>query len=490
MKLTAVFFACLVLGSTAAQAEVVKCLPGPPRFSAEFEVWPEPLPAPDYLDGLDACIAQVAITPLANAPPSPWLDNQRRSYSDALKKQRVDILVAPFQNQGYGLERTERALMSADLAYHLDSAKRVADPFLTARALGEGARRYERHEIVDLARAVGARTAVVGYVGHDRQHRMTVTIEVLEIDENVAAGTVETVRRDWRSVPFTHAEPPFVIFHRMLPSVLESLQLPIAEPRERSPATFPADASFSVADLASDQPPLGASVGLSLVGAMAAWADERSRERLFERALVASWHFDAPGAETAFLRAYALLNLEHRPAGLALINGATGAEFVALRALLNGDLPGAATALSGVRNPLKRLMLAVHVDDLRYQYQREDTPAATDAESVFGDTAYDWLGLAVSRSHDSNMWRVDQSGVLKFVLDEIYPVAGLGVQSVLGGGLVVGAATDDVAVDVATMRHVGRFVESADVPICCSADTARSRPGTSCRWSKAAPRRV
>ena len=44
----------------------------------------------------------------------------------------------------------------------------------------------------------------------------------------------------------------------------------------------------------------------------------------------------------------------------------------------------------------------------------------------------------------------------------------------LGGGLIVGARTDDVSVDVATMRHVGRFVEGADVPVCCSADSARA----------------
>jgi hypothetical protein len=381
------------------------------------------------------------------------------------------MIVVPFQVQGYGLERAERALMSADLAYHVDPGVRVADPFLTARARGQSARRYQTDDITELARAVGAHTAVVGYVGHDRQHRMTVTVQVLKIGED---GRLETVQRDWRGVEFTELDPPFMVFHRMLPSLLESLSLQAAkQPRQPVPVMFPNEAGFSVADLATEKSPVVPSLGLSLLGAMTASIDERSREQLFERALVASWHFDAPSAETTFLQAYALLNLEHRPAALALINGSTAPESMALRALLNGDLPGAATAVRLVKNPLKRLMLAVHVDDLRYTYGKDDVERATDAVSVFGEGAVDWLLLAEGRANDANIWRADESPALKFLLDGIHPVTGLDVQSVVGGGAVVGASVDDVAVDLATMRHVARFVAGAEVPVCCSETSAR-----------------
>jgi hypothetical protein len=452
---------------------VVRCLnysftgPGNP----EFEVWPGPLPAPDYFDALQACRARYTNTPAWSPPPSRWLNNQRKTYTDALKRAGVDIIVAPFQVQGYALERTERALMSADLAYHLDPAVRVADPFLTARALGEGVRRYETDDIVELARATGARTAIVGYVGHHLTGRMTVTIQVLKIDAN----GVETLQRDWRDVSFTHADPPFVVFHRMLPSVLESLGLPTAkQPHERAPVVIPDEVASSFADFADGKSPLAASVELSLLGALTMSSDELSRERLFERALVTSWHFDTPSEDTAFLRAYALLNLEHRPAALALINGATSPEAVSLRALLNGDLPGAAAAAKTVEHPLKRLLLSVHVDDLRYLYGRENVEQATDGTSVFAADAQDWLFLAEGRTNDLNIWYADASAALKFLLDEVHPVAGLGLQSVLGGGQVVGADVDDVALAIATTRHVARFVADADVPVCCTAATARA----------------
>ena len=53
-----------------------------------------------------------------------------------------------------------------------------------------------------------------------------------------------------------------------------------------------------------------------------------------------------------------------------------------------------------------------------------------------------WLRARRGRSNDANMWRIDESAALKFLLDEVYPVTGLGVQSVLGGGVVVGAPVD------------------------------------------------
>jgi hypothetical protein len=76
-------------------------------------------------------------------PKSAWLETERRIYADALAKTHADVLVVPFQIQGYGLDRVERALVTADLAYALGeaSAAKVADPFLVSLALGEGKRR-------------------------------------------------------------------------------------------------------------------------------------------------------------------------------------------------------------------------------------------------------------------------------------------------------------------------------------------------------------
>src|SRR5690349_6424675 len=415
MRAPSALFVC-TLFAMPAQAQLA-CDELPGMMKANFEAaWTQQLPAPDYLGALNACIPKWRIAVDMSSPPSPWLESQRAAYATALKKQRVDILVAPFQDQGFGIERAQRAVMSADLAYHL-AERRVADPFLTARALGEGARRYARQDIVNLARDVGAQTVVVGYVGHDGQHRMTVTVEVLKIDGD------NRVQKDWRDVAFTDDEPPFVVFHRMLPSVLESLSLGGGQ-QPRTAVTFPTKSSFSFVDLAGKQPDVGASVGLSLLGALSSSADELSRERLAERVLVTSWHFDAAGNDATFVRAYALLNLEQRPAALALLAGSTLPESIALRALLNGDLPGAAAGLPKVTNPLKRLLLALHVDDRGHQYGKANAAPATDPLAMFGEAAPDWLALAATRMNDRNPWQPDPPEVAKWLLDGVYPVAG------------------------------------------------------------------
>ena len=159
---------------------------------------------------------------------------------------------------------------------------------------------------------------------------------------------VETSQRDWRGV-FLAFRPAVRRVSPDVPSCSRACRYRSREPLERALRSFPERHAFSFADLAADENPLPVA-WLSFLGAMTA-GRRRSRERLFERALVTSWHFDTPGTETAFLRAYALLNLEHRPAALALINGAATPDAIALRALLNGDLPGAAEAAATSREP-------------------------------------------------------------------------------------------------------------------------------------------
>ena len=460
---------CLLASARSLAANLPSCEHGPAMGTQHIDVWPEQLPAPDYLKALRECLGK----PLQR-PESAWLDSQHAAFEKALAKQRVDVLVVPFQVQGYGLERTERALMSADLAYQLGGSVRVADPFLVARALGEGARRYERNDILKLASAVGARTVVIGYAGHDRAHHVTITIERLALDTTHAFPVVtNTVQKDWRDVPFTDADPPFAVFHRMLPSIVKSISLAsVNSGRALTPARFPRSASFSFADLASGKDGMSSSVALDLLGAMTASTDEFSRERLFERALVTSWHFDAAADDTRFVRAYALMGLEHRPAALALLKDASRQEVAVLRALLNDNFAAAAAALRSVKNPVQRLLLAVQVDDLRFANDDAQSPRAAEADA-FGARAVDWRLLIEGRASDGDPWVADDPAGLKYLLDTVFPVAGLDVESVVGGGTVVGKPADRVAVSLATVRHIVRFVESAPVHACCSEQTAK-----------------
>ncbi len=459
---------------TTAHAEFVPGCAQPMMFNRQddVEIWPQQLPARDYLDVIKDCFIATRLPYKFDRPESLWLATEQAAFKSALAKQKVDVLVAPFQVQGYGLERTERALMSADLAYQLGGSVRVADPFLVARALGEGARRYERNDIIRLAHALGARTALIGYVGHDRAHHMTVTIETVTLDAAKPGWVTATGQKDWRAVSFTDANPPFAVFHGMLPSIVKDVGFGAAEKTgAKKAATFPSRASFSLAALASSKTAIGASAALDLLGAMAGSTDELACERLFERALVSSWHFDAPGDATAFARAYALFGLDHRPAALEVLNGASQPEAVTLRALLNGNSAEARQTLASVDNHVVRLLLALKVDDLRFSYQEDKAPKTSTAEA-FGEAAIDWKMLVAARADDGDPWSADDPADLKYLLDTVFPVEGLGVDSVVGGNLILRKPADDVAVSLANVRHVSRFLESADVPTCCTERSA------------------
>jgi len=464
--------ASLMFSGQSLAANVPACQQFSPYLvqPLQVEIWPDELPADDYLDVIEDCAAKLYQMNF-DTPESLWLERQRAAYSTALKEEAVDVLVVPFQVQGYAVDRIERALMSADLAYALGGV-RVADPFHVARALGEGQRRYDRNEIVKLAHELGAKIAVAGYVGHDRDHQLTVTIQVIELDSTKSYPAVGAVsQKDWRSLPFTDVDPPFAVFHRLLPSAIAELSLTwAASGFEVRPPRLPTQLAFSLVDLASERPEIGTSAALSLLGAFSASGDERSRERLFERAFVTSLHFDEPGVDTTFIRAYALLGLERRPAALALINNASTPEAVALRALLNGDLPGATAAVEAIGNPFRRLLLSVYVDDMRAVYENDDAPRVTDAAIVLGSPSPDWQILIEGRLADKHRGQVEDPSGIKYLLDETYPVAGLGLRDLLEGSLVLGSQPDEIDLDLANLRHITRFVATAPALNCCMAE--------------------
>jgi hypothetical protein len=163
------------------------------------------------------------------------MESEKRLYASVLANYRADVLVVPFQVQGYGFDRVERAVMSADLALAIGSTGQyaIADPFLVARALGEGMRRYDPEAVEALASSLGAKKIVVAYVGHDDRESLTLTIQVR--DPLSAAGQARQTpwQKDWKNIAFTKERTPFVVFHELLPEVLRSLPLKLTAPAHR-----------------------------------------------------------------------------------------------------------------------------------------------------------------------------------------------------------------------------------------------------------------
>ncbi len=463
-------FLCLMSLSAAHANAGAECerLLDPHLATVKDELSTGVLPAPDYRDQVLNCNVQRLGS--SDPVPSNWLEAERAAYSGVVGRTRAHTLIAPFQVQGYAVDRVERALMTLDLSYEVGASGSVADPTLVARAVGESLRRIDPSAILGLARSIKAREVLIPFVGHDASHAMTITIQLLQLDSGGAVA--RTSQRDWRMIPFSDESPPFLTFHKMLHQVMADLALPakratsIPHASARSSAkTFP----HSPAELFAD-PTMSTSMALSVLGALASPTSEVARERLFERTLAVSLRLDPDLPDTAFRRAYALMCLSHRPAALAILGGAASPAAVALRSLLNGNLPRTRDALKGVTDPLERLLLEIGIEDLRQEYG-DPTPAdGGSAAAFFGPQSTYWIALANDRFRDADSWSVDDAQEIKTLLDRVFPVAGLEVDAVEAGeGLLrtTPNASLDVVLDVASGRHVRKVAtELAPAPCC------------------------
>ena len=367
--------------------------------------------------------------------------------------------------------------MTLDLAFELGAHTSVADPQMVARALGEGMRRLDRTAILDLAGSLGVRKVVMGYVGHDKHHAMTITIQQINLQPGIGdARIANTFNWNWRAVAFTDQDPPFAAFHALLPQVVKNFGAAPAKPRPsavaRRPGTF--DLSISPIDLVTaGKSKLSAAASISFLAALASPHAELARERLFERAFILSTRFEQRDRLAPFLQAYALMNLEHRPAALARIGDSLRPESVALRAALNGNLPDAEAALETVADPLLRTLLGFTVQDMRHAYNRASSPADGNAGALSGDVQNEWGLLIGSRFNDEDPWTVDSPQSLKILLDLVFPAPGLDLRSVTEGGAIIGADTagfDPVNLDFIIARHIRLLVGEFTMVACCDAD--------------------
>jgi hypothetical protein len=111
-------------------------------------------------------------------PPSAWRTAEKAFYGDVLAKGRFEVLVVPFQVQDYAFARDIRSLMTAQLVAAMTAAGSppIPDPYLVARALGDGERRFDLMQVFNLANRLGAKRIVLGYVGHDPKKAKTMRV--------------------------------------------------------------------------------------------------------------------------------------------------------------------------------------------------------------------------------------------------------------------------------------------------------------------------
>ncbi len=407
-----------------------------------------------------------------------WSEAERTTYKAALANTIVDTLVLPAQVQGLGTDRISRSVWAAKLTAELArSGVKVVDPYLVSRALGEGERVYAPERVRELATFLKARRVIETFIGHDRHHQLTILVRVHNLDR---PGTILYADNpqifSWTSLAFSDERPPILLFDDPIRQLREKLKIDASNNlRTGLSAPGPAWRDYILPanpiDLVkSDESIDTAPLRFAVLGAMSPAASIRARERFFEKSLISLDSAKLSPDQAKFLRAYALFNLQMRPAAIAALKGGTEwAANLALQALFDGNLPELSQRLQQV-NGIERLLLAVELNDLRARYDLQKGPwkeyPRNAALQLLQKRSAAWSFLVRRRLTDLNLWEVDDNSKVKMELDRLFPIAGQSAHDLRRRGAALGSQSDlETVSELSVLQHVRElptFIRIAD----------------------------
>ena len=423
-------------------------------------------PAPLYPSGL-----KIHGMDPASVPRAAWLGSRAQLYQQAFTPHRHDVLVVPFQVQGYAVDAIERSLMTWTLVDALEREdQRVANPELVEHMLGGPQYRLQASPndltaFFEIAIRLRVKRVVIGHAGHLLDGKLRVTVRSFDLGDD---GFPTAPSRAWDRdpLPLSDTELPSQVFRAHLGEVVASVlgAPPTAKLRTRGKSGvgelgFPASPEALVASEQSSA--LAAAHELQLLASV--HPPGRGRERLFERSLVALAHVAPDAPHRALLEARAWWHLHRRPAAVAaLAAAAPGPEVTALRELLDGNLEASGRGLDAIRSPLLRFQARLEHRFLQQAYGDRTlglTERALFAEVPEGWRLFVWILLG---GFDASV-----TAELASRLDEGFPVADFGPRGQLAEDALRGRPwADERSLRLEPRRHFDRLLEvERDAPL-------------------------
>jgi len=392
-------------------------------------------------------------------PRSEWIESRKTVCSELLKQNAYDVLIVPFQVQGYAVDRIGRSLMTRYLAERIAGSTdlRTPDPTLVARALGEDARIIDEDEIYRLANELKVRFLIRGSVGHDRDEKLKVTLLVQESDGRKFTSDSKATRLDWRDIQFSDEKPPEAAFNDHLEDVAAKLPFKVAGKPAPSVFKKKPDSSLpeSLMDLVTVKPasPVIAAFNLQFLG-MLFPEDTTAMEHLFERSLVVLKRLSPKSPDYPLLKARALFYLHRRPAALAALGTPSTAEEKALLALMDGNLPEMKRTVAGIKSPLLKIIAQIELNDLRWAYKER-----VNSNDYKGITEkFPKWEMAVSRRLQAgDKWYTQENLQVKQQMDAMFPIPDFSVDELLTSKMALGNLSgDDADLELSVYEHYRR----------------------------------
>ena len=409
-------------------------------------------------------------------PVSNWRNNEEALYRKLLQARAFSTVVVPIQVQDYAFDRPTRSLMTAELSLAVARGYRVAmpDPYLMQRALGDGVRRLDEEAVRAFALGLGASEILWSYVGHDRKGHMAVTVRDERWSGNPYPRKTKTsTTRSYENIPFSEENPPIEAYRALLPRILKDLGIsPAASEPPKVASRFretglPAT-PFGLVARGSAEPARDAYY-YQLLGALTPRREERTRERMFEKSLLALEHMTPASPQYRALEVRAYMELGLRPAALKVLGAPATPEEQELQAALNGNLPDV-NALIGMQSQLVvRLLAMLDANRIAADYGVATAKKAEERVAALGLPGKIWPAFVARAFGDWNGWTQEDNLALKSVLDQDLPVPGYTAEGIVRGAEVLGdPAEARTTADLSVLEHVHRILAANPAKWCCA----------------------
>jgi hypothetical protein len=413
---------------------------------------------------------------------SEWLANEKAFYEKLLSAGRFDVLVVPFQVQDYAFDRATRSLMTAELTLALSLTQKiqVPDPYLVARALGDGQRRITVADAYRLAGKVGAKRIVWGYVGHDRKGKMALTIQSQERNpEGVLNEQTPKSTKNYDNLAFSDENPAIDVYQTLLPGVMKGLGidgtwLPTAKSAHPFDTDkFPVDPKSLIFDQSD---PARDAFAFQMLASLTSKYSERTRERLAEKSMLALLQLSDTSPQYRLLKARSYMLLGLRPAALKVLGEPQSMEEKALFHALNGNLPDVTTAASQLKS-VSNFLAKLDANAIGVEYGVITQKQSEEGAKKLKLPGRIWPFLATRAMTDGSDWAQHENIFLKGLLDIEFPIKDVTAENVLRSAATIGdSAKVQTMMDLSVFEHVRKLLESE--PAKWSASMTIDRPST------------
>jgi hypothetical protein len=418
-------------------------------------------------------------------PASDWQSNEKDFYGKMLSAEKFDVLVVPFQVLGWGVDRATRSIMTAELAASLAQLQKVKipDPYLVAKALGEGQRQLKQEDIYRLADAVRAKRIVRGYVGHDQKGKMAVTIFTQDHAGTARDGTAwasPAITRKFGDISFGDEVPAIQAYESVLPEILKFVgadpPAPLFEQRESKLALDVLPPS-PLRLISTTGNPAQDAYGFLLYSALTPANIERTKEIFAEKAHLALLGLSPASPEYRALRARTYMALGLRVAALKVLGEPQTSEEKELLAALNGNLLEVRELAADEKNPLKRVLQKLDEIRIGTSYGVMTSKKATAEANALKLPGAIWPFIVTRAFVEWDVWSQYDNASLKALLDYELPVKGYSLE-VMARDVLPLADPEKVQaiVDLSVFNHGRKFIETNAAKRCCELTFNRPDP--------------